>query len=250
MDAILGDILLDPTPIVLLSAGLLMGLLHVFEPDHMATMMSMMQNKRSEYDKISTSSIKRRMIIKNSILGAFWGLGHTSTIILVGVLVFALSFTIPESVFGWFEVAAGIMIILLGITVIVRRSFGHVHSHPHLHKDGTIHTHPHNDAGEHLHSHRSYLIGCVHGLAGSGILITLGILTAGTVDAFLYFVIMFGVGSVTSMMVVSGFMSIPLSVVGRTRRATLVTSTVTGIVSIALGVWIIYGVVTVMPPGA
>ena len=233
METILGDILLESTtPALLLSAGLLMGLLHVLEPDHVAAMLTQA--------KTGGSGRRRKMAVRNSLLGAFWGLGHTSAILLVGVLVFVLSMSIPALVFGWFEVAAGAMIITLGALVLAGRSLGRMHSHIHSHDDGTVHSHPHDDAGEHLHSHRSYLIGCVHGLAGSGILIALGISATGAVDSFLYFAIIFGAGSVMSMVVISGLMSLPLSVVGNTRRAARAVRMATGCASIAIGAWVVY----------
>ena len=176
METILGDMLLkSTTPALLLSAGLLMGLLHVLEPDHVAAMLTQA--------KTGGSGRRRKMAVRNSLLGAFWGLGHTSAILLVGVLVFVLSLSIPAPVFGWFEVAAGAMIITLGALVLAGRSLGRMHSHIHSHDDGTVHSHPHDDTGEHLHSHRSYLIGCVHGLAGSGVLIALGGLALGPLGA-------------------------------------------------------------------
>lgn len=236
METILGNVLLeDSTPMLLLSAGLLMGLLHVLEPDHVAAMLTQA--------KAGRAGRKRRTAVRNSLLGAFWGLGHTSAILVVGVLVFVLSVSIPAQIFGWFEIAAGAMIIALGTLVLAGRSFGRMHSHMHSHDDGTVHSHPHDDAGEHLHSHRSYLIGCIHGLAGSGVLIALGISTIGTVDSFLYFAIIFGAGSVMSMAVISGFMSLPLSVVNKTRRAARAVRAATGGASIAIGAWVVYEIV-------
>lgn len=236
METILGDILLEnTTPALLLSAGLLMGLLHVLEPDHVAAMLTQ--------TKAGGTGRRRKMAVRSSVLGVFWGLGHTSAILLVGVLVFVLSLSIPAQVFGWFEVAAGAMIIALGVLVLAGRSLGRMHSHPHSHDDGTVHSHPHDDSGEHLHSHRSYLIGCVHGLAGSGVLIALGISAMGTVDSFLYFVIIFGAGSVMSMGAISGFVSLPLSVVSNMRRAARAVRTATGGVSITIGVLVVYEIV-------
>ena len=235
METILEHTLLEnATPALLLSAGLIMGVLHVLEPDHVAAMMTQ--------TKASGSGRRRKTAIRNSIRGAFWGLGHTSAIMLIGVLVFVFSLSIPAPVFGWFEIAAGAMIVTLGAFVLAGRSFGRTHSHPHSHDDGTVHSHPHDDSGEHLHSHRSYIIGCIHGLAGSGVLIALGISAIGTVDSFLYFAIIFGAGSVMSMAVISGFVSLPLSVLSKTRRVAQVVRMATGIGSIAIGVWLVYGI--------
>ena len=103
------------------------------------------------------------------------------------------------------------------------------HSHVHTHEDGTTHSHPHDhdgrreeeeggdsSTGHHSHSHVPYIIGCVHGLAGSGGLVVLALsampdaITSSAADAGalvplpLLLASMFGAGSTIGMVLVAG----------------------------------------------
>ena len=227
-------------PSLLLSAGLAMGMLHAFEPDHIASVMT-----RSD----GASRARPRTIhgtawsgIRGSILGAFWGLGHFSTILVVSLLVFVLAVGIPPIIYHSFEVAAGVMLVALGAAVCIRSGILPWHSHVHSHLDGTIHSHPHNHRGDHAHNHASYMIGCLHGLAGSGSLVVLAAMTLGEIYDLLYFVLIFGLGSVCGMAIASGTLSIPLSLARSLGRIGRITPVITGGIGIAIGLWIIHGI--------
>lgn len=226
-------------PALLLSAGLAMGLLHAFEPDHVAAVMTQARAGKSR---------RRKAVVKGSLLGALWGLGHTSTILLVGLAVFVFSLSIPESAFSWFEALAATMLIALGGFALAGRAYRRVHTHPHIHDDGTVHTHPHDSKGEHTHSHKAYMIGCVHGLAGSGGIVAFGASFLGSADAILYLIAVFGIGSVASMALISGIVSVPLSMVGGIGRAARMVRFLAGAAGISIGALIMYGLATGRSP--
>ncbi len=89
---------------LILAVGLMLGLAHAFEPDHIVAVTTIVSNIKS--------------VRKSLVLGTVWGLGHTITILIAGVIVLALRIMIPESMARLFEIVAGIMLIVLGAFVM------------------------------------------------------------------------------------------------------------------------------------
>jgi len=85
----------------------------------------------------------------------------------------------------------------------------HKHIHPHQHADGVVHTHPHDHDIDHKHGHKSYLIGCIHGLAGSGALVVLAVSGLDSFEMAISFLAVFGIGSIIGMTFASGIIGIP-----------------------------------------
>ena len=224
---------------LLLSAGFLVGIMHAFEPDHISAVMTQMQNSRA---KKVTASLGLATL-KSSLLGAIWGFGHTSMILLVSFLVFVLAFRIPAAIFDGFELAVGVMLVALGISMYAKKIHPG-HSHPHVHENGTVHTHPHGHGGGHLHTHKSYLIGCIHGLAGSGSLIALSAVTLGDIYGVFSFVLVFGLGSIIGMMVASGTLSVPFHLSSGFAKLRRGLQILAGTVTVIIGAVIIHGLVS------
>ncbi len=224
---------------LLLSAGFLVGLLHAFEPDHISAVMIQMQNSKGKKAPVSF----RLATLRNSLLGAIWGFGHTSMILLVSFLVFVLAFKIPSVIFDGFELAVGVMLVALGISMYKKKI--HLgHSHPHVHENGPIHTHPHRHGDSHSHTHKSYLIGCIHGLAGSGSLIAVSAVTLGDMYGVFSFVLVFGLGSIIGMMVASSTLSVPLRLVSRVTKLRKGLQIMTGTITVIIGTIIIHGLLS------
>lgn len=228
------------TPFFVLAAGFVIGLLHAFEPDHMAAVSTQV----ARYKTKQSASIKRRIgisTIRTSVLGAVWGAGHTSTLVLVGALVFLFSLEISEEVFSGLEFMVGVMLVFLGASAyITRRMLIHGHAHPHTHDDGTTHTHPHTHKGEHRHGHRAYLIGCIHGLAGSGSLIVLMASTFSDIETILSFILIFGIGSILGMMLVSGVIALPFTLSAHASRISKLLRYTVAAISIGVGANIMF----------
>ncbi len=196
-------------PLLIIIAGLMVGLVHAFEPDHLSAVSTqLLQNKNT------TSGSKkiglRSLTISSSLRGALWGMGHTSSIILIGLLIAGLSLNIPDNFFISAEVVVGFMLIILAIFTFANKSiFKQKHIHPHEHSNGISHTHFHTHNENHKHGHKAYLIGCVHGIAGSGGLVALTASTMNGFDMMIYFLILFGIGSIIGMTVASGILGLP-----------------------------------------
>lgn len=227
------------TPTLVMGLGFLVGIQHAFEPDHIAAVGT--QISRSKFSQKSKVQSLKESFTKSSIIGALWGAGHTTTLVLIGFLVYVLAVTIQSQIFSGLEFVVGIMLVLLGIITILNRNFRMRHRHLHHHKDGTIHfdEHTHNDL-EHSHSHRSYLIGLVNGLAGSGSLIVFTAATHENVGMILGFIGIFGIGSMIGMVLVGGLIGIPLAFANKISIIQKAFRYIAGIFSVIIGLNLIY----------
>lgn len=239
--------MMDTLPFVL-GFGFLLGLKHALEADHVVAVTTILSEERS--------------LGRAALTGALWGVGHTAALCAVGVLVIALRVAIPERVAGWLEFSVALMIIFLGTRVLylVLRRRSQVHVHTHAHEGGRVHTHLHFHEGEeahdprraaHIHggrAHRTlrlgwkpFLVGLVHGLAGSAAL-TLLVLTEIVRDGshalgFAYLLI-FGVGSIGGMILMSSLIGMPFVLAaGRFGRAALPIRLLAGLASVAFGLY-------------
>lgn len=223
-----------------LGLGLAIGLEHAFEPDHVAAVSTQVSKKKLA--KKSTRQLVKESVTKSSLLGALWGAGHTTTLVLVGLLVYTMAITIQKQVFAGLEFVVGMMLVFLGITTVLNKKiFKFKHKHPHHHSDGTIHfdEHDHLDVN-HRHGHKSYVIGLIHGLAGSGSLVVLTAVTLDNVSMVLGFILIFGIGSILGMAIVAGLMGLPLAFANRTVMIQRIFRYVAGAFSLLIGSNIIY----------
>ena len=207
-------------PFLIIIAGLMIGLLHAFEPDHLSAVSTQLL-RNNDNSKSSKKRDLRNLTIISSLRGALWGMGHTSSIILIGLLIAGLSLNIPDDFFISAEVLVGLMLITLAIfTFTNKRIFKQKHVHPHTHSDGISHTHSHEHNEIHKHGHKAYLIGCVHGIAGSGSLVALFASTMNGFDMMIYFLILFGIGSIIGMTVASSVMGLPFILLSKVNSIT------------------------------
>jgi sulfite exporter TauE/SafE len=224
---------------LVMGLGLAVGLEHAFEPDHIAAVST--QISKSKFSKKSITQMFKESITKSSILGVIWGAGHTTTLVFIGLMVYALSITIQDQIFSGFEFGVGLMLVFLGITTILNRKIKFKHKHPHHHDDGTIHfdEHDHKDS-DHKHGHKSYVIGLIHGLAGSGSLVVLTAATLDNVSLVLGFILIFGIGSMIGMAIVGSLMGIPIVLASKITALKKIFRYVAGAFSLIIGVNIIY----------
>jgi ABC-type nickel/cobalt efflux system permease component RcnA len=198
-----------------LGLGFALGLKHAIEADHLAA--------------VSAIVSERRSVLDAARVGALWGLGHTTSLLFAGLLVIVLGIAIPEPVAEVLELCIAVMIITLGtrLLYLMLRKSARVHVHAHSHK-GRRHLHFHyhgNDDGHppvqtHEGSHsclsrwRTFLVGVLHGLAGSAAL-TLLVLTEvirnGSPVLGLSYLLIFGIGSICGMLMMSSLIGLPFA---------------------------------------
>lgn len=184
-----------------LMIGFILGLQHAVEADHLAAVSTIVSEKKSLWSA--------------SIVGGFWGLGHTISLFVVGAVVIFLKLQISEAVEAKLEAVVGGMLILLGLNAL-RKLFNAQEIHAHVHEHGQHeHTHFHihkkrEEGSHHRFSPRSILIGMVHGLAGSAALMLLVVPTISSPLLALAYIVVFGIGSIGGMMAMSFLIGLPL----------------------------------------
>ncbi len=229
--------MVDVASIVILATGFLLGLAHALDPDHVVAVSTLLCNSPS--------------LRKSVISATAWGVGHSVTLALVGLLVLALRIAIPESVVNLFEFAAGTMLIILGVFVLRpfvadqmhMRQHG-AHAEPHSHS----HTHSHADSASkshsHSHVHKSVLTGVLQGLAGSAAIMLVTLTTVNSAALGLIFILVFGGGVILGMVCISCLISSLLTYTAtHLERVYEKIKAITGIVSICFGAFIIVEVV-------
>jgi hypothetical protein len=209
--------------------GLLQGMRHALEPDHVAAMSTLVAEQRS-----ARSSVK---------FAIAWGVGHGTTLLVAGGLLFWFGKEMPARLTDVFELAVGIMLMGLGgrALVIAARTRG---SEPVTgHRHGNV-EHAHLRLGDHLHVHgftlarRPLAIGLVHGLAGTGALAALVMARLPSALAGFLFLALYGFGAMCGMAALAGVAGVPLARLVRLPNAPAVLMAVTGLFSIGLGsIW-------------
>ena len=130
---------------------------------------------------------------------------------------------VPETLSTWLEAAVGVMLVLLGNYVIRRIRSEQLHLHVHSHGDESdhIHIHSHRKSPAHDHEHpegfpvRAFFVGLMHGLAGSAGLVLLAISATTQPILGLTYVLLFGMGSILSMAVLSVILVVPMRALPR-----------------------------------
>jgi ABC-type nickel/cobalt efflux system permease component RcnA len=199
------------TSILLL--GLLIGMKHALETDHVAAVAALASRSGTIGQAVRQ--------------GVAWGLGHTATLFAVGLAVLLIGTVVPTSIARILELAVGIMLVLLGADVIRRVLRDRLHYHAHRH-DLSVHLHLHSHRGEgeharsaHAHEHRAGLplraiiVGMIHGMAGSAALVLLVLATVESVWLGLLYMLLFAIGSILGMAALSCAIAVPLKLTAR-----------------------------------
>ena len=159
-----------------LTFAAMIGFGHAFEADHLLAVSTLVSRSNSN-----------RQVISN---GFIWGLGHTSTIFLIGLLLIVFQIHALKEYFEYFELLVGLMLVVLGIVRLTRVSSP--------------------KAERHTHDGEAYGIGLIHGLAGSGSLVLLVLANLDSTSQALGYLALFGVGSAVGMSVAAVLLRIPL----------------------------------------
>jgi cytochrome c biogenesis protein CcdA len=224
---------------VILLVSVLLGLRHASDPDHLAAVTTLI-----------ASDEERHQVRKAGIMGFLWGLGHGTTLVLIGLPLVLLNQYLPEVVGKIAEVAIGCIIVLLAVRLLVRWRRGLYHVHVHSHDGGEAHRHVHSHAkdGAHRHGHRvprrtplsSYGVGLVHGIGGSGGLTLLLISTISDKAQATGALLLFAAGTAVSMALLSTAFGLVIAG-GLIARNFERVAPVLGVLSMAFGAWYALG---------
>jgi len=242
----------------IIALGFFLGMRHATDADHVIA--------------VTTIVCRQRSIKHAALIGALWGVGHTITISVVGLAIILFGLVIPPGVGLTMELSVGLMLILLGILNLsgIMRWISETltpiqlgqHSHPHSHGD-YAHTHPHSHNPEN-HGHaedartvgwmdrifgrlglyqviRPLVVGVVHGLAGSAAIALLVLTTIRVPSWAVVYLLVFGIGTIAGMMLITAAIAVPFAFSeGRFIRVNRALGLVSGLVSLAFGIFIVY----------
>ncbi len=232
---------------LILAVAVLLGLRHATDPDHLTAVSTLIAADRD------------RRTHKAGILGLSWGLGHATTLILLGLPIVLYDEFLPDQILQGAEVAIGVVIIALALRLLIRWRRGYFHAHEHTH-NGTAHRHLHSHVAarttnSHAHGHppllgrsprQAYGIGLIHGIGGSA---GVGILLLAAIDdqvAGVAALILFALFTAVSMAVASTVFGYAITrgpVVQRFARL----APGLALVSVLFGAWYILGALEVVP---
>lgn len=245
------------TLVALAGFGFLLGMRHATDADHVIA--------------VTTILNRSRRFLDTTLIGALWGLGHTITVVVVGVLIIVFNVVIPPPVGLAMEFAVALMLIGLGILnltgglrAITERftPLAPLHSHPHPH------LHAHEEEGEHEHTHghlhghgtdarlerhgllsslgwyqliRPVGVGLVHGLAGSAAVALLVLSTIQDPGPALLYLAIFCAGVAAGMAVLTTVIGLPFLLgSARSARINRVLTIASGLLSLGFGLLLAY----------
>jgi hypothetical protein len=247
--------------------GFFLGMRHATDADHVVA--------------IATIVSRERSLAGSALIGAAWGVGHTITVMAVGAAIILFGIVIPPQVGLSMEFAVGIMLVLLGVLTLtgMGRVVGVAHVHagvpagpaPHLHD----HVHVHGDyVHEHLHGHgpgahghaeehtplarldrtglrrlaiyewlRPFVVGLVHGLAGSAAVALMVLSIIREPFAALGYLLLFGIGTIVGMMLITLMLSAPFAFTAvNLPKFNWRLRVASGLISFVFGLVLIYGI--------
>ena len=158
--------LIEGAPLlVALAIAFVLGLRHASDPDHLVAVSSLVAADDGDVRAATR-------------LGAWWGLGHAVTLLVVGLPLIALKEQLPRWLESGAETGVGLVILALGIRVLVKWLRGDYRAGPHRHHEHDHRHLRHGDGGAHQHGHvrspsQAFGIGMLHGLAGTGAVVVL-----------------------------------------------------------------------------
>jgi high-affinity nickel permease len=243
----------------ILAVGFFLGMRHATDPDHVIAVTTIVSNQRNR--------------ARAALVGAFWGVGHTATIFVVGAAIILFNLVIPVRVGLSMELSVAVMLIILGLmnvagflqsmpTGSIEPEQQILHSHPHGHGDYIHnHSHTHQPKGHsHPHDHtpldwmdrifgradlyeylRPFVVGVVHGLAGSAAVALLVLTTIRNVHWAIAYLLIFGVGTIAGMMLITMSLASAFKMAGMGRQKfSRRLAFASGLLSLGFGLFVAY----------
>ncbi|WP_338453134.1 sulfite exporter TauE/SafE family protein [Niallia oryzisoli] len=209
---------MDVTLISVLAIGFLLGIKHAVEPDHVIA--------------VSTIASQSKKLWQASLAGVFWGIGHTATLFIIGIVLIMLNNDIPEKWSLSLEFLVGIMLVYLGVASMLsirkKREFDKQQIELH------------NPPIKKTTYYKSVFIGFVHGLAGSAAMVILTMSTVKSVWEGALYIIVFGVGTVIGMLLFTTIIGVPFILNMKSKVTSRALIFATGAISTIFGFYYMY----------
>lgn len=207
------------TLLSVLTLGFFLGIRHSMEPDHVIA--------------VSTIASQSKKLWHATLAGVFWGIGHTLTLFIFGIVLILFKNDISETWSLSLEFLVGIMLVYLGMVSILafkRKKQVHIHNQEKKH----------DHSKKKIRYHRSLFIGTIHGLAGSAAMVLLTMSTVHSIWQGGIYILIFGLGTITGMLLFTTVIGIPFVLVknrGLISRSLIMT---TGAISTLFGIYYMY----------
>ena len=169
--------------LTLVLLGFLLGVRHAADPDHVIAVTAIVSRQKS--------------LLRASLVGALWGLGHTVTLLAAGGAIIAFRVVVPARLGLALEFVVAVMLVVLGIWTLRFRS-----------GDDTRATAPLSMG------FRPLVVGVVHGLAGSAAVALLVLATIADTQWALVYLLIFGLGTIAGMVAMTLAVSAPTLYLG------------------------------------
>ena len=228
---------------VVLLVSLLLGLRHASDPDHLAAVTTLIAAEEPE------------AVRKATFMGLSWGLGHGTTLLLLGLPLVLLGQYLPEEIQKSAEVAVGFIIVVLAVRMLVRWRRGVFHAHAHSHISGETHRHLHSHEADPVHKHThdvklrtplsAYGVGLVHGVGGSGGITLLLLSTIKEPSQAVVTLLIFAAGTAVSMALLSTALGLAIAT-GPLARNFERVAPVLGVLAAAFGIWYAAGALRIV----
>jgi ABC-type nickel/cobalt efflux system permease component RcnA len=159
--------LFDGAPLLMaLGIAFLLGARHATDPDHLVAVTSLVAAEDGDTRKAAS-------------LGAWWGVGHATSLLALGVPLIAFKAQLPARLENGAEKAIGVVILVLAARVVFKWARGDYRAGAHGHEHGhSLRRHLRRGGGGHHHVRvrsrgQATTIGLLHGLAGTGAVVVL-----------------------------------------------------------------------------
>jgi nickel/cobalt transporter (NicO) family protein len=150
--------------------GLLLGFRHASDADHVATIAAVVVGRTRLLGAIRTALL--------------WGLGHSVTFFAVGLAIVLFDLHVPRAFESAVDLAIAASLLVLGAIQLVRAQ-----------RNQTEQAEPHGS--------RPFLLGSLHGLAGSAGVALLALTTIADRHEALWYLALFAIGTIGGMAVIT-----------------------------------------------
>ncbi len=196
-------------PLPLLGLGLLLGLRHALDPDHVVA--------------VAAIGARTRRLLPATWLGIAWGMGHTVTLFAVGAAIILFKLVVPARLGLSFELAVALALVAIGLSNL-RPAAAEAARAP-----------------APLPALRAFVVGLVHGLAGSAAVALLVLAAVRDPWWACGYLLVFGLGTLLGMAIVTTGIASPLALAGRLAPAAARhVRALTGALSLGFGAWLIW----------
>ncbi|KKI94152.1 urease accessory protein UreH [Bacillus sp. SA1-12] len=195
--------------------GFILGIKHSIEPDHVIA--------------VATIASKTKRLWRSTLAGVFWGIGHTITLFIVGMVFIFMKDGLSEIWTMSLEFLVGIMLVYLGVTSML------------VYKQYSNQNEQDSKELEKAPFLKSMCVGSIHGIAGSAALVLLTMSTVSSIWEGAVYILVFGAGTIVGMLCFTTIIGIPFVICTRKNICLnrLLTRTA-GAVSFVFGIYYMY----------